>query len=359
MDYRITARDRAAFKRCRRRWDLGATERRDLVPVGAPPEVDLGRVLSDALAAYYFPGMWDWDSGVVLPLVRKALARSLGQRAAGEADTALAETLLAAYVADAPSLDDFSPIKIDHDLEVVVAEPADPDSGMLTPDGGRVWYQCRVDLLAVDADDAYWLVCHRLVADWLDTSEMLLDEEAVTACWAWEQTYLGMQLAGTIHNELSIATVRADPPNAGREPPSRAGIAQSQPSGGGRSIPQHRRLYRPEHGGAGTTERLTQRSAGPLRRTYIRRGRGEVAIAGSLLAEQAREMVDPELAIYPAPSPAHCADCAFLTPCLAMTAGGDPEPLLAEQYRVHEVEDRPRLGATTWGSGRGTGTLLR
>ena len=32
----------------------------------------------------------------------------------------------------------------------------------------------------------------------------MLDEEAAAACWAWEQDYIGMEIAGTIHNEVRI-----------------------------------------------------------------------------------------------------------------------------------------------------------
>ena len=34
--------------------------------------------------------------------------------------------------------------------------------------------------------------------------ELVFDEEATAACWAWEQDYIGMEIAGTIHNEIRI-----------------------------------------------------------------------------------------------------------------------------------------------------------
>ena len=33
--------------------------------------------MRDALAVYYFPGMWDWDRDVRLPLVAQELERAL------------------------------------------------------------------------------------------------------------------------------------------------------------------------------------------------------------------------------------------------------------------------------------------
>ena len=72
----VTAADRASFHRCRRQWDLGAGMRQDLEPVRWPAIPDLDRAVRDALAVYYFPGMWDWG-GVRLPLVGQELTRDL------------------------------------------------------------------------------------------------------------------------------------------------------------------------------------------------------------------------------------------------------------------------------------------
>ncbi len=64
MPYVITAAERASFERCRRQWDFGEGTRQDLEPLHHPESPDLDRAVRDALAVYYFPGMWDWDRGV-------------------------------------------------------------------------------------------------------------------------------------------------------------------------------------------------------------------------------------------------------------------------------------------------------
>jgi hypothetical protein len=209
-----------------------------------------------------------------------------------------------------------------------------------------VQYCCRVDLVAVDAADEYWVVRHLFVDDWHDTDTLARDEEAVTACWAWEQDYVGMEIAGTLHNEIRMKGP-LDPPA------SAAGVRvpQHEGSGGGRSIPQHRResarALRVSAAG-----RLDQHTAGPLRRTRIRRSRSEITAAGAQLAAEARDMIgDP--AIYPNPG-AHCRVCPFAAPCLAMFGGTDPEPVLAARFRPRPLTaPKPRLGQATWGFGRG------
>ena len=68
MSFVVTPADRASFRRCRRQWDFGAAARQNLEPVRPPAAPDLDRALRDALAVYYYPGMWDWDRAVRLPV---------------------------------------------------------------------------------------------------------------------------------------------------------------------------------------------------------------------------------------------------------------------------------------------------
>jgi hypothetical protein len=279
-------------------------------------------------------------------LVRKAFERSSGGGLTQGA------ALLERYIAWAPSIDDLGPVKIDHDVDGLLPDPRDPDHGLLTEDSRRAVYRARVDLLAVDATDSYWVVRHQLVSEWQPVETLLLDEVAVAACWAWEQAYLGMDIAGTIHNEihrtlLSMPT-RRRPRLRWR---SRGGTAQHEPSGGGRSIPQHRRRYgRPAE--PAEPIRLDQRTAGPIRRTRIRRSRREIAGMGEQIAWEALAMSAEGVPVYPTPA-AHCTECAYLAPCLAITVGADLEAALTG-YRKRPAEPpRVRLGQTTWGVGRG------
>jgi hypothetical protein len=348
VDFRIDPEQRASFKRCRRQWDFGSPHRRGLEPVdGAAPA--LPAALKDALAVYYYPGTWDWQHGLKQSLVRKAVERSLNDADAGDLVEAAA-ALLDCYDAWASTIDDFAPIKIDHDVAGMLTDPGEPERGLLTPNGSGMAYACRVDLLAVDAADEYWVVRHQIVDDWQDADTLVRDEEAIAACWAWEQDYVGMEIAGTIHNEVRIDGTHEWPAPAGgrvREP-----VAQHEGSGGGRSIPQHQR----ESARAARVDakcRFDQHTAGPLRRTRIRRSRREIAAVGTQLAAEALDMAR-EPAIYPNPA-AHCSVCEFAAPCLALFEGADPEPVLAAQFRRRPVsaELKPRLGQSTWGFGRG------
>ncbi|ORW08575.1 hypothetical protein [Mycobacterium kyorinense] len=349
MIYRITQDDRARFKRCRRQWDFASPHRRGLEPA-AVVDGALPAALADALAVYYYPGTWDWPPELKQSLVHKAAARALDDACATDR-LPTATALLDTYDAWARTVDDFAPVKIDHDVAGLVPDPRDPDRGLTTPDGSAVMYTCRIDLVAVDAADEYWVTRHQVVDEWQELDALMRDEAAIAGCWAWEREYLGMEIAGTIHNEVRI-TGSLDLPSADRTANGwSTRVRQSEPSGGGRAIPQHRRmLARTARTGVNRVEQCT---AGLLRRTHIRRRRAEIDQVGVLIGAEAIDMTsDP--AIYPTFAP-HCQTCEFSGPCLAQTEGTDPEPLLAQRFRRHTADDRrkPRLGQSTWGFGRG------
>jgi hypothetical protein len=183
----ITARERAAFKRCRRAWDLGARLRRGLEPVGATLDI-AEHPAREALAVHYYPGMWAWDRAIVRPLVLKA---------AGEAGD-----FVERYIDWAAGIDEFEPIRVEFDFDARVPDPLG-DGDLAAPDGRAVHYQGRAHAVVVDDDRAHWLLVHRF-GPWTEANVLRLDEAAVTAAWAWERTYLDARIHGVLYNELTL-----------------------------------------------------------------------------------------------------------------------------------------------------------
>ena len=214
--------------------------------------------------------------------------------------------MLEHYVEWAPTVERLAPVLVEVDFSADLPDPAGADSVLRTARGQHIRYQGRLDLLGVDEHDAYWVTRHRVVREWTPLDALVRDEETVAACWAWEQYYIGMEITGTIHNEMRLPTGALPVADTGRPPSGearreRGGVPQHEGSGGGRSIPQHRRLY------ARSTEpvdspRVVQDTAALFRRTWIRRSRGEIVQAGGQLAAEAREMFSPEVFVYPSPS---------------------------------------------------------
>ncbi|MGH3899163.1 MAG: hypothetical protein ACRDTA_13170 [Pseudonocardiaceae bacterium] len=349
MTYRIHASDRAAFKRCRREWDLSSSNRQSLEPTPRPGSIDLNQALRDALAVYYFPGMWEWDRAIVQPLVHRALERSVRGQSEAVSDEQAQQgaltrgrALLDAYAAWAPAVDDFTPVRVETDFEVNIPDPAVPGASLMTPVGDEIRYSDRVDLLAIDSDDAYWLIQHRLVTDgWADHDALQLDEQTIAWCWAWPLFYLGMRITGTVYNEI-----RADAgePAAG-EPAGPRAVVQQQA--------RHRRMY--ARGATVSGERLHAEGTGTFRRTRIRRGDAELAAAGAGLAAEVSTATNTDLDIYPSPEPSNCARCSYRSPCLALNQSDDATAELASSYRHRPPESvqEGRLGGVTWSMNRG------
>jgi hypothetical protein len=305
----------------------------------------------------------------VIPLVAQALEKALDKERQRlgpdlplqfEVHAGAARSLLKSYVDWAPGVERLAPVLVEVDYEADIPDPDRPESGLFTPRGENVRYRGRLDMLAVDEHDAYWVVRHRVVQDWTPLDDLLREEEAVAACWAWEQYYIGMEIAGTIHNEMRLPTRLEHPdttlPLGAETGQERGGLAQHEGSGGGRSLPQHRRLYaqatEPQH-----PDRVVH-DAGPwFRRTWIRRSRDEISQAGRQLATEARSLFDPDVAIYPSPSESACRRCPFAAPCMAFYEGRDAEAeaILDSSYRPrsHEEVVEGRLGGVTWSTGRG------
>jgi hypothetical protein len=348
--------DRLWFKRCRRSWDFGSRLRRNLEPAEPRYALDLDRAVRDGLAVYYFPGMWEWDRKVVLPLAFAAFEKTLRRQredhrltAAGDAEwhrgLSAGQQLLEQYLAWAPAADRFWPVRVETDFDVQIPDPTVADTDLVAPDGRVVRYGGRVDLLVVDEHDAYWMVRHRLVDDFTPTDLLLLDDELVAACWAWELFYLGMRISGTIHNELRLGGTPPDPAEPVRRPRPSHAFARARA--------QHRRMYaQPEEV---PTEVVVEEGGEMFRRTRVPRSRAALDDLGRRLATEALEMLAHDVPVYPTPTPEHCAACAFRAPCIDLNEGTDAGAILEATYRVRppEAPEEGRLGAVTWSMNRG------
>lgn len=362
MVYVIRSEDRESFKRCRRAWDFGSRARQNYEPSMPARVFDFERAIHDALAIYYFPGMWEWERAIVLPLALEGFLKSMHKQRAAHVEAQalcadeekqwneylqLGEAMLKRYFDWAPRVDRFCPIRIETEFDVNIPDPSCVDRDLALPAGVPIRYRGRVDLLVVDANDAYWLVDHRTVLGlWEDIEELVLDERGVSYGWAWENFFLGMRVAGTLYNELRIDT--AERPTA----PAQARVGEPQ---GFEQEPaaQHRRMY--AHAKQGRSPELNTQSNDYFRRTQIPRSRAELANAGKQLALEALDMTNPELSLYPNPSRENCGHCPYRKPCIAINDGSVPGPILKSWYRKRGDEqiEQGRLGGSTWSIDRG------
>ena len=325
--------------------------------------------MRDALAIYYFPGMWEWDRSIVQPIFMEAFLKTMRtQREARNTERALGideesgwqhlveigEDILVRYFEWAESVDRFSPVRVETEFDVLVPDPVRPELALTGEDGEGIHYRGRIEALVVDDEDAYWLITNRVVRDqWEDLDQLLLDAEGLAECWAWETDFVGMRIAGNIYNELRVAT------EPGEEVRRRSGgLASAVPlesvsMGDPRKASRHRRMYAKAESATG--DRVVRTGNQWFQRTQIRRTAEEMSAVGWQLAQEAQDLTSRSVRVYPSPSPEKCRACPFLQPCLAMSAGRDASDLLAVSYRKGESGrvDLGRLGTKTYSYSRG------
>src|SRR6478672_3478666 len=209
--YVIRSSDRKMFKCCRRAWDLGSRSRQNYEPLQPTQAFDFDKAMHEALALYYFPGMWEWNREVVIPMVLEGFIRSMQEQRdrclrrralSAEEEQAwnehleIGESILVHYSEWAPATDRFEPIRVAPDFEVNIPDPTLPGQDLVAPGSTPVVpirYRGRFDALAMDGHDAYWIIEHRIGEAFADLDLLLLDEQSVTACWAWQIFCTGRQ----------------------------------------------------------------------------------------------------------------------------------------------------------------------
>ena len=355
------------FDACRRAWDLGARVRRDLVP-RTPAPFDFDTAIRTGLAVYYFPAMDDWSRSIVRPLALEGFQRAMREdRAAHEAVATVDAALDAAYtrwsrIGDllmhrffvfAAAFDDFDSVLADDDLWVPVPDPDRPGFELGTREGRPIRYLCRLDQLIADPDEEWWVVDHRLSwRGWATDEQLLGAKRTVRTLWALETAYPQLHVAGTVHNELLVtADVDTDPPDVD--------VQELDPRdmSGARRINLRRSPLTPEERILGAAfdrpdEIAHREEAHEMRRTWVRRGHGELHLVGEEIGREAQAMLDPQVEVGPSPSPEVCGSCAFLAPCLVMEglvveSGADAEPMLAARYRRRLPEEFDETGLRT------------
>lgn len=375
--YVLRPSEMAAYRRCRRAWDLGARVRQNLVPAAPGRVFDFDRAMHDALAVYYFPAMDDWDRAIVRPLAVKGFQRAMQEdrgryeaaaRLTAEQEQAfgaalrLGEAVLEAYFAWAGPRDTFASIFSDQEYWAPVPDPADPGSELTDAEGHEIRYLGRVDQLFSDDNDEYWVTRHRLISGrWATDEELLLDLDAVTDIWATEITYPQLRIAGTVYNELRVDI---DPAAPAEEDVNTLLDAGNRTMREARHVHTRRSPLSPEQpegdlietdpleellleGDLSTESRPDPRAdrvvrregTDRFRRTYVRRGRASIRAVEATMAAQTLEVTDPALAIYPSPSASACAGCTFRAPCRAMSEGLDPSAILAASFRPRTPEE--------------------
>lgn len=216
--------------------------------------------------------------------------------------------------------------------------------------GLPVTYGGRIDLLVVDQYGRYWILDWKTAAQLTqdENDDYLLVEDQITSyIWAMRKL-LGLDIAGFIYAEIKKA-VPTEPEPLSRPFKGRLystnkqnnydlelyvkTVEEGDPNGYADGLYDEFIEYLKE-GGATLFHRRFQ----------VDRNDDELASAGYYIYLEAKEMIDPDLALYPSPGRFGCKTCAFQEPCVATNKGEDAFFILEglfEKRDRHYWEEAP------------------
>ena len=340
----IHTSDRITFKKCRRKWDFSSPIRQGYKRKEGAKPLEFGTAIHAALEVYYNPETWNWLKDdrreVVHGLVLMAFVQTnkLHRLARGENISeedkedfaerqALGIGMLQNYFLWAPDNDAwFTPVCVEQKFEV----PIDGVWGHLDD---QPMYRGKLDVLAVDKDDWYWIIDHKTAARLEEQGPFLeLDEQCGSYAWA-VQKQLGIRVAGVIYNELYKG--HPLPPNLNKN--QREGrwysVNRQQDTSYEMALHTLTEANEPLHLYEDYLTFLRNDGKQYVRRTITQRSQEELENLGMQIAGEVVDMLeDPK--IYPNPDKFSCRWCDYQLPCLATNDGSDVKWILKENYVV-------------------------
>jgi PD-(D/E)XK nuclease superfamily len=299
--------------------------RQNWEPVQRYLAFDFGTAIHAGLQVYYDPKTWHFPRKTRESMAREAFEASFHelqkQIKVGDLEFELTFNeqiklglgMLNFYFTWAPKQDNFVPIFVEIEFEV-------PIPGL----EGIAVYQGRIDLVVEVFDDdgnslGYYIVDHKTAKQFGETMWLYLDDQCSSYAWALKQM-LGLDIRGVIYNQL-----RKEAPHPPKQLKNGSFSVNKQQN---TTFETYLRTLReneidPHH----YRDMLLYLKHNPkefCRRTKVTFAPRALDIVEKRIVQEAREMINPDVQIYPTPSPMNCNGCRFFVPCLQTQEGGEP-----------------------------------
>lgn len=360
----IRTSDRLAFKRCRRAWNWSSYQRENLRPIVVPKPLHFGIAWHEGMATYYDPSFWHLSRKEATEMaVARFLATTLEQKQHYldiEADlpydlevefnerVTLGVAMMRHYGKWAPTVDRFTPIRIEQEFEVPIMYQG--KQLMCVCHGWPVFYRGRLDGIVQDEFGYYWILEHKTAAKLGSTNHLVLDEQCGSYACALKS--LGMSVKGIIYNEAVKEVPRVPTKLVSRRQGRLFSVNKSQRT----TFDVYLSALIEEGENPQLYEDILnfyREQGNPFfRRTQIYRNAHELEALGEQIALEALDILDPNLRIYPNPNWLSCGWCSYREPCIMMNEGSDYEFVLKELFTVNKEPDHadPNGGRTADGS---------
>ena len=349
------------FKKCRRAWDITSDLRQGLKPIVQPQPLSFGTAVHAGFQTYYEPATWDLTKD---PVKRQLIIENAITAFKDEVKSAkdrylqlsgqpsLEEVMLDKYYQDLDlgegmlrhyfdyvykhNMDRFTPVAVELGFQVDLWTPEEIATMFpKLPQGTRVVFKGRIDLLLLDEWGEYWIWDHKTTARLKDTMPFLeLDEQLGSYNWAL-QIKNGIKIAGNIYSE----TLKAYPKPLTLNKSRRLGclysvskstasttyeIALAQLKEAGEDLEPYKEFL----------HWLKEEGPQFVQRTPVYRNQHELADIGNRIRMEVQDMLnDPH--IYPNPDMFKCGYCESRQVCIAMNDGSDVD-FITKEYFIKE-----------------------
>lgn len=382
LTHSIHTSERRSFRGCRRRHHWLFVDH--LYPLTTPKPLEFGSAFHKAMETWYDPLMWDKDPETRETLAILAFVKMCREQKATyltnndgsidpevEADfderVELGTGMIRYHCKNvSPKLDvGFTPVKTEIDFEVPI----------LDPQGNQVWCQCdncwqmyckycesikrvpdsplawkglpltyggRIDMLAQDEYGRYWIFDWKTAARLSGMEEqeapdefILLDDQVTSYVWAlW---VLGIPVAGFVYHEMKKAFPVEPEPNKVQRKGCWYSVNRQQNTSYDLYL-QTVSEGDPAGLASGAYDEFLDwlRTSGPkyFTRKQVHRSETELKNAGFHIYQEALDITDPDLRVYPSPGRFACSFCAYRQPCIGLNRGEDVDYLFHTNFEL-------------------------
>jgi hypothetical protein len=374
---------RHSFRGCRRRWNWVFND--NIYPVTTAKPLEFGVAFHIGMEAMFNPQTWKFSHLVLGALAEKAFVDKCEQQRKAylhakqqyvleddeqhdyDERIALGRGMIRYFVEkQLPAIQEkyvpvyveasFDVLLVDNDGSPVLCKCKQCKMAFARAGGGRwkgnpVCFSGRVDLIVHDMEGGYWVWDWKSAASLTSDIEIYLELDDQVAGYVYAlRKGLGLNIRGFMYHEQRKAF--PEPPKENKT--IRLGRKFSvnvQQATDYETYRAHVEEFDKEAYEAGLYDDFLNflQAEGIIfyRRFKIYKSDYELEEFERNLIAETREMIRPDIAIYPEPSRFGCGGCAYKEPCLSKNAGQDYEYTLQTMFEVKEPYYRRNLPLST------------
>ena len=331
---RIRTSDQSAFRRCRRKWNFTSPLREHLEPIERIHYFWIGSGVHYSLEDYHGVRMFERPEDS-FDLYKDCFTKEELPPNYEEL-TELAHAMMAYYVDEwLPGREKLPIVKLDGEPLTEIDFEFDVDDPLT---GKPLFTMCgQMDGIVKDSYGRWWIQEYKAMKQFAG-SKLDLDFQITSYTWCAQKLYKE-PIAGLIYTEFRKEIV-ADP----------RVLKNGHVSAAKNQKTTHRRFrkFLKSHYGEVPEEYIdvlnhyleldTEDSDPYIKRSRAERTPEELANFETHLIAQAREMINPDIAIYPNPTNDCSWDCKFKGACLAMNDGSDYKQILDFEFHRKDRE---------------------